>query len=506
MALETKKKNLVVIEDSSDVTDLITAFFKPKGFQVTGFTDVKLAIDELVKNGIDWDVILTDFHFSTNLANELISELKKTHPRLPIISISSEISSDSSPELPQKENFDTNLKSIDFASLQKRVGLALNMKSDVSNVVDRNSREKDLGLMQSNIVGRSPNFLKALHVAKRVAGSSAHIFLTGETGSGKEVFAKYIHSESRKRKGPFVAINCSAIPENLLESELFGHAKGSFTGAQEKRIGLFEEAQDGTLFLDEIGDLTLSLQAKLLRVLEDKRIKRVGENQYRPINCRIVSATHKDLPKEVSEHRFREDLYYRLDVISIVIPPLRDRKDDILPLAELFLKRFSLNNDSIAKSFSKEAEQFMLENVWRGNVRELENSIERAVILSNTSEISLAEISPTTPQLRSRVEDANRYSNGNGNENRKDNGKSNSDGAINGISNLNSHSPQNTFTIQYTDKLPLLNDVINKYIEYAVARKGGARDKTALEIGIDRKTLYKHLKSDITTHISMPRA
>jgi DNA-binding NtrC family response regulator len=261
-----------------------------------------------------------------------------------------------------------------------------------------------------------------------------------------------------------VAINCSAIPESLLESELFGHAKGSFTGAYEKKIGLFEEAQNGTLFLDEIGDLSLSLQAKLLRVIQERTIKRVGENTYRDINCRIISATHKDLGLEVNEHRFREDLYFRLNVIPIVIPPLRDRYEDLIPLAENFLKRFALENGSCAKTFSKEAIKFVLDNPWRGNVRELENVVERAVVLSGEPEVSLEDFMPTCLDLHTLAQDKI------------------------------GTSTENMFFVNHSEHLPTLDDIIQKYIEYAVLKNGGAKDKTAKEIGIDRKTLYKRLR------------
>lgn len=318
--------------------------------------------------------------------------------------------------------------------------------------------------IQDKIIGQSKNFLTALSIAKRVAKSSANIFITGESGTGKEVVARFIHNESKQQKGPFVALNCSAIPENLLESELFGHAKGSFTGAQEKRVGLFEEAQDGTLFLDEIGDLGMPLQAKLLRVLQERKIKRVGENQYRTVNCRIISATHKSLKSEVQENRFREDLLFRLEVIPIHIPPLRERKEDILLLAEFFLRKFSVQNGSMIKTLSKEAMNYLLESKWRGNVRELENAIERAVILCERSEISTQDFLPKRSEFISTIE-AEQVS-----------------------------IDPDLFSINCERYLPTLEEVINKYLDFAVKKNDGARDRTAKAIGIDRKTLYKRIK------------
>lgn len=322
-----------------------------------------------------------------------------------------------------------------------------------------------------DLIGESPCFLAAIDLAKRAAPSIASILISGESGTGKEVFANFIHRNSSRSKGPFVAINCSSIPENLLESELFGHSKGSFTGASEKRIGLFEAADNGTLFLDEIGDLSLPLQAKLLRVLQEKKIKRVGENQDREINCRIISATHKNLSLEVEEHRFREDLYFRLNVIPISIPPLRERQGDLIILAESFLKKSARANDSRVKSFSNCAKKFLLENPWRGNVRELENTIERAVVLCQNIEISSEDF---LPFASTRL-------------------------------NTQSNRPadivdENIFSVQHLRPLPTLNDIVNKYINYAIRKNEGARDRTAREIGIDRKTLYKRLLTEQSHH------
>lgn len=317
------------------------------------------------------------------------------------------------------------------------------------------------------IIGQSPCFVAALELARKVAPSSASIFLTGESGTGKELFARFIHAHGMNKNGPFVAINCSAIPENLLESELFGHTKGAFTGAFERRIGLFEEAQNGTVFLDEIGDLDLSLQAKLLRVLQDKQIKRVGDNQVRSVNCRVISATHKNLAKDVKDGKFREDLFFRLNVIPIHLPSLRERKSDIPILAQNFIKKYSFDNASLEKKLTPAALQFIVENSWPGNVRELQNTIERAVILCKGNEIDLEDFlieSSAPPRIPETIE----------------------------IGMGNSY-----FTININGHLPTLNEVTNRYIEFAVGRNGGARDRTAREIGIDRKTLYKRIKTEI---------
>ena len=320
--------------------------------------------------------------------------------------------------------------------------------------------------MTIKMIGQSMEFMNLLFVAEKVAQSQANVFISGESGTGKELIAQYIHDKSSQSKGPFVAINCSAIPENLLESELFGHAKGSFTGAIDKKIGLFEEAENGTLFLDEIGDLSLPLQAKLLRVLQEKKIKRVGENQFRSINARIISATHKNLAKEIELGTFREDLFYRLSVVPIQIPPLRERKEDIIPMAEFFLKQYASTNHSKVKCFSADALNYLLDNAWYGNVRELENAIERAVILAKTEQVERSDFTPSIIELNKQ-----------------------------NLQEAKETHFEHQFSIGFHDHLPTLDDTIQKYIEFAVSHNQGAKDRTAREIGIDRKTLYKRLKA-----------
>ncbi len=463
-----KNKNLVLVDDDADIRELISAFFKQKGYQVTCYEDAETALKASQTKGEEWDVLLTDLRLPIMSGVELTVAIKKYLPHLPIILITTSKSAEIAVEAVKKGAYDFIVKPVHFPQLQISVERAIHLKELSHNLVDLREKVKNPTTITSNIIGKSPKFLAAIDIAKRVAKSKANIYISGESGTGKEVFARFIHAEGGRAKGPFVAINCSAIPENLLESELFGHAKGSFTGAQDKKVGLFEDAENGTLFLDEIGDLSLQLQAKLLRVLQEKKIKRVGENQYRPINCRVISATHKDLVNEIQQGRFREDLYFRLNVIPISIPPLRERKEDMIPLAEAFLKRFALENDSPAKSFSKEALKFILENPWRGNVRELENAIERAVVLAGESEISTQNMIPVEQMMSQDTS-----------------------------SKVTTHTSNGSgyFAINCETGLPHFEDVMNKFIEFAVARNGGARDRTAKEIGIDRKTLYKRLRS-----------
>jgi transcriptional regulator with PAS, ATPase and Fis domain len=254
----------------------------------------------------------------------------------------------------------------------------------------------------SSIIGESENFKKVIGLAKKISfNSSASVLITGETGTGKGILAKAIHdtstlkitSHDKLNNYPFVDIVCSAIPEALLESELFGHEKGAFTDARIKKIGLFELAENGTVFLDEVGDLSLNLQTKLLRVIEKKVIRRLGAVKDIPINARIISATHKDLEDMIKNGLFREDLYHRLNVLSIIIPPLRERGDDVLLLAELFIKEFNILFEKKVTRIDGELEEFILTYSWPGNVRELKNAVERAVLLSDVKTLHLKDFS-----------------------------------------------------------------------------------------------------------------
>ncbi len=242
------------------------------------------------------------------------------------------------------------------------------------------------------IIAKSPKMLKIIELIKTVAPTNATILIIGRTGTGKEVIARTIHHQSPRRSKPFIATSCASLPESLLESELFGHEKGSFTGAIGRKKGKFEAADRGTLFLDEIGEINPNTQIHLLRALEEKKITRVGCNEEIGVDVRIIAATNRDLKTMVEQEKFREDLYYRLNVVTIDLPPLKDRMEDILPLAEHFLKKYAQENNKSIKKFSPEIVEFMLNYSWPGNVRELENMIERGVIISKNTTITLGEL------------------------------------------------------------------------------------------------------------------
>jgi two-component system response regulator HydG len=460
--MTTRESHLMLIEDDEDICDLIVGFFKPRGFVVSIFGNAEAALKKLEDRDFLCDVILTDLNLPSMTGIELTQRVCKTGLNIPIILITATKSAEVAIQAIEAGAYDFIVKPLHFPQLLVSVERALHL----NKIRRENTNLKAVVKAQESasldgVIGRSAGFLRALDLAKRVAESAASVFISGESGTGKEVIARAIHGYGKRRKAPFIAINCSAIPENLLESELFGHAKGAFTGAADKKIGLFEEAEGGTLFLDEIGDLSLPLQAKLLRVLQERKIKRIGENQYRAINVRVISATHKDLEKEVAESRFRDDLFFRLNVIPIALPPLRDRREDIMPLAEFFLTKYTAINGVEVKGFAKHAIERLFSHVWRGNVRELENRVERAVVLCQSSlieEIDLFgedRVVATSPVEK-------------------------------GVS---AEMP-----LDAEGKLLKINDLVDAYIHFALERNGGAKDKTARELGIDRKTLYRRLQ------------
>lgn len=313
------------------------------------------------------------------------------------------------------------------------------------------------------LIAESPRFLSAIRRAQKVAKSSANVLITGESGTGKEVIARMIHEESDRKPKLFVPINCSAVPENLMESEFFGHARGAFTGAHAPKQGLFEESDGGTLFLDEIGDLDLHLQAKILRVLQERKVKRVGENHYRNLNLRILAATNVDLSAAVMAKSFREDLYYRLKVVSIEIPPLRERSEDIIPLARYFVDKFSKVHKINSKELSVGAQSYLLQRSWAGNVRELENTIERALILGSGPVIEARDLED---ELVHREDDI-------------------------------SFLFQRMITMK--GHVLSLEELNQAYIDFVLSFNKGAREKSSRDLGIDRKTLYRKIQ-DRSSH------
>ncbi|MBX2994405.1 MAG: sigma-54-dependent Fis family transcriptional regulator [Bdellovibrionaceae bacterium] len=451
---------ILLIEDDFDLAEMIQAFLKQKGHHCVHSEDPVTALQHIQSEKLKPELILTDLKMPRMSGIEILQQLKKNQINIPVIVITSNRSMETAVEAIHEGAFDYVVKPLNLAQILITLERALYLsRLQGENQTLKTALQIKEGTNLPDVKGKSPQFLKVLELAKRVASSTAHILVTGESGTGKEVIARTIHKLSARAKKPFVAINCSAIPEQLLESELFGHAKGSFTGAIDKKIGLFEEAEGGTLFLDEIGDLNLQLQAKLLRVLQEKKYRRVGENQQRDANVRVISATHKDLAEEVKKGNFREDLFFRLNVIPIKIPTLRERKEDILPLADFFLKKFSSLNGRDNLSFTKEAVQWLLSQHWKGNVRELENTIERAVVLCQGNQIP--------------VEDLREFE-----------------------AMETTKSPLDFLDTASADPTEVLtlDQITKNYIKLVLNKNNGAREKTAKDLAIDRKTLYRKIQ------------
>ena len=455
-----KNKNsphILIIDDDIELLDLLGSYLGQRGYIISRFKNAEEGLVQIETKKIVPDLVICDLKLPMMSGLEFIHRLNKNQSQIPVILMTSEGSVEVAVEAISHGAFDFSLKPLHFPQLLITIQRCLHNPSQSRETEEIQQFERDV---LSGIVGKSPGFLHAINMARRVSNSNANILIKGESGSGKEIIARAVHEFGDKRSGPFIPINCTAIPENLLESELFGHAKGSFTGAHDKKTGLFEEANKGTLFLDEIGDLSLSLQAKLLRVLQERKIKRIGENHYRDISARIICATHKDLRKEVAEGKFREDLYFRLNVIPISMPPLRQRKDDILPLSEFFLKKYASLNFSKVRGFEHESIKKLEEHLWRGNVRELENAIERAVVLSNDDYIK-----PEDLELEGNVMFT--------------------DDKIATIENYYDEIKSNSMSLEELSK---------KYIRFIFDKNRGAKEQTAKDLGIDRKTLYRKLK------------
>ncbi len=341
-------------------------------------------------------------------SDTLLGEVKGALPSLPCIMITDEVNNSAVVEAMKQGAFDFLLRPINPEQVELVIHKVLkDLRSKLqSEYIRRQDNEYDF----SNIIGNSQAMARTLEMTKKVSSSSANtVFIKGETGTGKELFARAIHFNSDRRKEAFIEVNCSAIPASLLESELFGHEKGAFTDAKERKIGLIERAHGGTFFLDEIGDMDFNLQAKLLRVLEERRIRRVGGDRSIPVDIRFIAATHKDLEEQIQEKLFREDLFFRLNVITIDLPALRERRDDVLPLAEFFLDRFRREHKRDVKGFTPSAIQALRNWDWPGNIRELRNTIERAVLIEADDMVDAEHLHLWRRRARSRP------MNGNGN-------------------------------------------------------------------------------------------
>jgi len=384
-----KKVKILVVDDEAIVRESLGDWFKDAGYQV--FTAESgheaLEVIEREKPGI----MIADLVMPSMDGIELMKRAKVQQPGIEVIIITAYASIPTAIAAMKEGAYDY----IEKPFSPERAELLVEKLSEYRELVEENislrQRLEDHYRFE-NIITKSPKMQRLIELIKVVGKSNATVLITGESGTGKELVARAIHSQSHRHNKPFIAVSCAALPESLLESELFGHEKGSFTGAYTQKKGKFEFANGGALFLDEIGEMSANIQVHLLRVLEEKEFTRVGGNEPIRVDVRVISATNKDLRKAIEKQEFREDLYYRLNVVNIELPPLRERKEDIPLLAEHFLNKFASENRKEVTGFSPDAMEFLLDYDWPGNVRELENAIERAVILAEDSLITIADL------------------------------------------------------------------------------------------------------------------
>ena len=392
---------ILIVDDELPQLELIGGFLKKQGFEVVEAEGGEKGLEKFRLES--FDLVLTDQKMPKMSGVELLKSIRALNPEAAVIVMTafgsietavSAIKEGASDYLTKPLNLDELLHRIETVKERNRL---LTENRDLREALQERSRI-------DGIIGESGHMQEVLSLVRRVAPSEATVLIRGESGTGKELIAQAIHYSSPRASRPLVRLNCAALPETLLESELFGHEKGAFTGAYATRKGRFEVANGGSLFLDEIGDLPLHLQAKLLRVLQEKEFERVGSSKPIPVDVRILAATHRDLEKLIQEDQFREDLYYRLNVVTVVLPPLRERRQDIPPLLDHLVKKFAEKNAKTIKGFTQEARDALLRYDYPGNVRELENIVERATVITRDEVIGRSDL-PLTVQTSEKLDD-----------------------------------------------------------------------------------------------------
>jgi two-component system response regulator HydG len=448
MKNEEVRPQLLIVDDDKEMCSTVADFFSREGFDVSCAHSASEALS-LLENQ-DLDVVVTDLRMPGLDGMELLKRIKAQRPDLPVILVTAFGSIEVAIEATKAGAFYFITKPFKLRELHTLVTKACEQRRLI--LENERLRKQVQGQYDfENIVGRSKAMREIFRLIDLVASSLSNVLITGESGTGKELIARALHYRSRRANGPFVPVNCSAIPEGLLESELFGHTRGAFTGAYTSRKGLFLEANDGTLFLDEIGDLSLGLQAKLLRVLQDRMVRPVGSNKAYPTNARIIAATHRDLKAMVREGLFREDLYYRLSVIPIRIPSLSERPEDIPLLVDHFLRKCASTMGKPLKRITPRAMAVLQRRKWEGNVRELENIVERLVVLTQSDTIDVDDL-PFAFMAEG-------------------------EGLFKNVAN--------------PEELPPLEVVERRYVEQVLEATSGNKERAAKILGINRRTLYR---------------
>jgi two-component system response regulator HydG len=450
-AVQPAATRILLVDDDVDTCSMMEQLLGEHDFVVTSAGSAEAALD--VVAAADFDAVLTDVHLPGIDGIELCRRLRASTPDLPVLVLTGDASMDIAIAALRSGAYDfvTKPVAVDLlipailrAAQQHR--LAIEVKTLRSSLSD----SRRLGA----IVGSSPSMRKVFDLITRVAATDIAVLVTGESGTGKELVARAIHSQSARASGPFVAVNCAAVPPSLIESELFGHVAGAFTSASGARRGMFAEATGGTLFLDEIGELPLAMQPKLLRALQEREIRPVGSDTDLAFDARIITATNRDLAADVEAGTFREDLLYRIDVVQVELPPLRARGRDVLLLAQSFLERFAKRSGTAAQRIDIGVAQRLLDYDWPGNVRELENCIERAIAVARHETI-------TVDDLPDKIRD---------------------------------HQSHDVLLADGASELPTLDELARRYILRVLAATAGNKARAAKILGLDRRTLSRRLE------------
>ncbi|MGB6411426.1 MAG: sigma-54 dependent transcriptional regulator, partial [Candidatus Deferrimicrobiaceae bacterium] len=389
------KVNILIVDDEEIVRESLANWLEEDGYEVEAVENGARALERLPAK--DWNLAMVDLKMPGMDGIQLMDEIRKVRPDTIVIIMTAYATVDTAVQAMKKGAYDYIVKPFNPEDLSITIRKIIEHQKLVKeNLYLRKELKKQYRL--HDMVSKNHKMIEIFELIKTVAKSSSTVLVQGESGTGKELLSRAIHMESPRRDAPFVTVSCAALSESLLESELFGHEKGAFTGADQARSGKIELAKDGTLFLDEIGDISLKLQMDLLRVLEEKEFRRVGGTQLISVNSRIIAATNRELTKAIEEEKFREDLYYRLNVISVTLPPLRERKEDVPLLVEHFLERFNIEMGKNVEGIAESAMRLLLDYGWPGNARELRNVIERAMVVTKGRMLLEADLSlPQAP-------------------------------------------------------------------------------------------------------------
>jgi DNA-binding NtrC family response regulator len=447
-----KNYKVLVVDDDLEMCGMLFDVLKEEGFSVITTGDSLEAAKILKKE--EFDVIVTDLKMKGLKGLDLLEEANKVAPMTPVIIITAFGTIESAIKAIKMGAYDYITKPFQMDEIVLTVKKALENRLLKKEVI-RLRKEVESRYDFHHLIGKSPSMQKIYDLIERISDTSSNVLITGESGTGKELVAKAIHYNGVRKEGRFIALNCAAIPETLLESELFGYKKGAFTDAKSDKKGLIFEANEGTLFLDEITEMPLTLQAKLLRVIEEREVRPLGETNSYPFDVRIISTSNRDIGSSIQQGRFREDLYYRLKVIDIEMPPLRERREDIPILVQHFIHKFSKELKKGVSGVSEEALKILLNYSWPGNVRELENIIQRAITLSQHEVILPEDLPPSMLQETDK--------------------------------NVLEKAVQEKYTIDQLEK---------EYIRRILVEVGGNKSKAAEILGLDRKTLYRKLQDE----------